>query len=249
LPDHGAVALAHMILGGFGFMGFLVLGFSHVLIPMFALSAAPPKRSSFVGFALSLTGVALGTVGALADSAQALAGAAVFGLGAAALHAWLMLETLRNGMRKRLGLSFVLIRTAWAMLPLALLVALADLYGLAGTNGHTLFGLLLLGGWLLTFLLGVLQRILPFLASMHVPRAAGGAPRLLSELAASRPLQMHAACHGGALALVVAAILVDAAWLARIGAAVGLVGALAFAWFTADVVRRLAVARRQAPLF
>jgi hypothetical protein len=159
------------------------------------------------------------------------------------VHLWLMRGVLARGMRKRLGLSFVLIRAAWAMLPLALLVGLAALYGLAGANGPTLFGLLLIGGWLLTFLLGVLQRILPFLASMHAPRSAGGAPLLLSELAASGALQIHAACHAGALLLLAMAIVADSAWLVRVGAGVGLVGALAFAWFTADIVRRVAALR------
>lgn len=240
LPDHGAVALAHMILGGFGFMGFLALGFSHVLVPMFALAAPPSRTPSLAGFGLALTGLVLGAAGALADRAPVLTGAALIGLGATAVHLWLMRAVLAGGMRKRLGLSFVLIRAAWAMLPLTLLVGLAALYGLAGANGPTLFGLLLIGGWLLTFLLGVLQRILPFLASMHAPRSASGAPPLLSELAASRVLQLHAACHGGALLLLAMGIVADAAWLVRIGVGVGLVGALAFAWFTADIVRRVA---------
>jgi hypothetical protein len=244
LPDHQAVALAHMILGGFGFMGLLALGFSHVLVPMFALAAAPPARLSFAGFGLALAGVALGTLGALAGSRLVLTIAALVGLGAAGLHVWIMRGVLERGMRKRLGLSFVLIRAAWAMLPLTLLVGLADLHGLAGANGQTLFGLLLVGGWLLTFLLGVLQRILPFLASMHAPRAAGGSPPLLSELAASRPLHVHAGCHAVALAVLAAAILLDAGWVARVAAAIGLVGALAFAWFTANVVWRVAAAAR-----
>jgi hypothetical protein len=243
LTDHPAVALAHMILGGFGFMGFLAMGFSHVLVPMFALAAAPRRTLSFTGFALALAGVALGTTGALADSVPMLTGAGLVGAGAAAVHLWLMRGVLQRGMRKRLGLSFVLIRAAWAMLPLTLVVGLAALHGLAGANGPTLFAFLLIGGWLLTFLLGVLQRILPFLASMHAPRSAGGAPPLLSELAASRPLQVHAACHGAALLVLVVAVVADAAWLARIGAGVGLVGALAFAWFSADIVRRIAAVR------
>jgi hypothetical protein len=243
LTDHPAVALAHMILGGFGFMGFLALGFSHVLVPMFALAAPPPRTPSLVGFGLALTGLVLGAAGALADGAFVLTGAALIGLGAAAVHLWLMRAVLARGMRKRLGLSFILIRAAWAMLPLNLLVGLAALYGLAGANGPTLFGLLLIGGWLLTFLLGVLQRILPFLASMHAPRSGGAAPPLLSELAASRALQIHAACHGGALLLLAMAIASDAAWLVRVGAGAGLLGALAFAWFTADIMRRAAVGR------
>lgn len=240
LPDHGAVALAHMILGGFGFMGFLVLGFSHVLVPMFALAAAPPKRAAFAGFCLALTAVALGTFGALADSIAILTAAGLVGIVAIAVHLWLMRQVLAAGMRKRLGLSFVLVRVAWLMLPATVLAGLAALHGWAGRNGATLFGLLLIGGWLLTFLFGVLQRILPFLASMHVPASATGAPLRQSELAASWPLQVHAVCHLLALAALAGAIVADQAWAARLGSAVGLVGAIAFAWFTANLMRRVA---------
>ena len=240
LPDHGAVALAHMILGGFGFMGFLVLGFSHVLVPMFALAAAPPKRVAFAGFGLALAAVALGTCGALADSTAILTAAGLVGIGAVAMHLWLMRQVLAAGMRKRLGLSFVLVRVAWLMLPATVLAGLAALHGWAGRNGATLFGLLLIGGWLLTFLFGVLQRILPFLASMHVPASTTGAPLRQSELAASWPLQVHAVCHLLALAALAGAIVADQAWAARLGSAVGLVGAIAFAWFTANLMRRVA---------
>jgi hypothetical protein len=239
LADHNAVALAHLILGGFGFMGLLALGFSHVLIPMFALAAAPPRSPSLVALIAAIAAVALGSAGALAASTPLLTAAALAGLGAAGLHLWLMHRVLAGGMRKRLGLSFVLIRLAWAMLPATLLVGLAALFGHAGPHGPTLFGLLLLGGWLLTFLLGVLQRIMPFLASMHATRTAGGPPALLSELAASAPLKIHAVCHVAALAGMALAMLFDAAWLLRVGSAIGLGGALAFAWFTADIVRHL----------
>jgi hypothetical protein len=97
----------------------------------------------------------------------------------------------------------------------------------------------MINGWLLTFLLGILQRILPFLASMHATRASGGAPPLMSELAASTPLKLHAACHGVALIVIAIAIAADTGELAAIGAAIGLIGAVAFAWFTAAVTRRL----------
>lgn len=239
LPNHAAFALAHVILGCFGFMGLLALGFSHILIPMFALSAAPAKAPSLVALAFALLGLALGAVGALADDTRMLTLAAAVGLCAAAMHIVLMRQVLAAGMRKRLGLSFILVRAAWAMLVVTLLVALGALHGLAGPNGPTLFGFLLIDGWLLTFLLGILQRIMPFLASMHATRTAGKAPPLMSELAASAPLKIHAACHGGALALTASAIALDNSPLLTIGAAIGLTGALAFAWFTADIARRL----------
>src|SRR6516164_9233005 len=98
LPDQGAVALAHLILGGFGFMGLLALGFSHILIPMFALASAPAKRPAFVGFALAAAAVAIGSIGALFANTVALTLAAAAGLGAAGLHLSLMHCALATGM-------------------------------------------------------------------------------------------------------------------------------------------------------
>ena len=239
LPDHGAVALAHLILGGFGFMGLLALGFSHILIPMFALASAPAKRPSYAGFAAASTALILGTLGALFGSRNLLTVALLAGLAAAATHLWLMHRVLTTGMRKRLGLSFILVRAAWIMLPTTLLVGLAALYGFAGRNGGTLFGFLLLFGWLLTFLVAILQRIMPFLASMFAPPSASGRPGIVSELANVQSLKLHAVCHGLAFALIVVAILLDDTTVARFGSAVGLIGAMAFAWFTADVIRRI----------
>lgn len=238
LPDHSAVALAHLILAGFGFMGLLAIGFSQVLVPMFALSAAPDMRQSFASLALAITALLAGTAGALLDNPAILASAAAIGLLAAGVHLEQMRRVLVSGMRKRLGLSFILVRVAWAMLLLTLLVGMAATFGLAGVNGPTLFGFILLFGWLLTFLLGILQRIMPFLASMHATRANGQMPRPMSELSASQPLKLHAGCHLAALAILSAAIVIENTLLARLGAAIGLLGALAFAWFTADLLRR-----------
>jgi hypothetical protein len=244
LPDHGAAALVHLILGGFGFMGLLAVGFSHVLIPMFTLSAAPDKRWALLGFALAVVAIALAAAGPLVGSRPTLTAGTLIGLAAVGVHLALMRRSLANGMRKRLGLSFLLVRIAWVMLPVTLVVGLAAAYGAAGPNGATLFGFLLFFGWLLTFLLGILQRIVPFLASMHATRPQGGAPPALSELAAAWPIKLHAACHLVALVVVGASIAMDAPLLARVGAAVGLLGATAFAWFTADVLRRVLRVRR-----
>ena len=239
LPDHGAVALAHLVLGGFGFMGLLVLGFSHILVPMFALSSAPPKRPSSAGFVIALIALVLGTLGALMSNREVLAAAALIGLLAAAVHLWLMYRVLKTGMRKRLGLSFVLVRAAWIMLPATLLIGLAALYGFAGANGATLFGFMLLFGWLLTFLFAILQRIMPFLASMFVTPPARGGTAIVAELSGAPALKLHAICHALALFVLTIAIVLDNAAIVRLGSIAGLIGALAFAWFTADVIRRM----------
>lgn len=245
LANHQAFALTHAIMAGFGFMGLLVIGFSQVLIPMFALAPAPPGRPSWILFVLSIAGIAFAVVGALVDSAIVLTLGALTGLCAAVLHLLLMRRVLKTGMRKRLGLSFLLIRGAWIMLPVTLLVGLATIHGLAGPNGGTLFGFLLFGGWLLTFLLGILQRILPFLASMHARPSAESGPVLLSELASSGPLKVHAVCHAVAILLMAVAIAADMGPLLRLGSAIGFVGAVAFAWFAGEIARRVATAPAQ----
>ena len=244
LPDHGAAALAHLILGAFGFMGLLVLGFSHILVPMFAMASAPPKRPSFAGFTIALIALALGTLGALISSREVLTAAALAGLLAAAVHLWLMYRVLETGMRKRLGLSFILVRVAWVMLPTTLVIGLASLYSYAGSNGPTLFGFMLLFGWLLTFLFGILQRIMPFLASMFLPPPAQGGTAIVGELAGAPVLKLHVICHCSALVTLAVAIVLDNAMVGRLGSVIGLIGAFAFLWFTADIVLRIVRARQ-----
>jgi hypothetical protein len=129
------------------------------------------------------------------------------------------------------------------MLPATILVGLAALYGVAGNNGATLFGFLLLFGWQLTFLFAILQRILPFLASMFVTPPASGGPAIVSEFSGAQSLKLHAACHVLALVVLAIAILFDDATVVRVGSAIGFVGAMAFAWFTAGVIRRMLPAK------
>jgi len=66
-----------------------------------------------------------------------------------------------------------------------------------------------------------------------------GSPPMLSDLAGATPLKVHAICHAAAFAGLALAIVLDNALAARAAAAVGLVGSLAFATFTADLVLRL----------
>lgn len=240
LPDHGAAALVHLILAGFGFMGLLAIGFSYVLVPMFALAGSPDSRLSAAVLIIAAGAILAGAIGAWGRNTAMLTAATLGGLVAGAIHLAQMRGILKSGMRKRLGLSFVLVRTAWSMIPLTLIAGIATLGGHGGPNDITLFGFLLLFGWLLTFLLAILQRIMPFLASMHAARAPGQPPPQMSLLSSSWPLRLHAGCHLAALAAIAIAIALDNATLAKAGTATGLLGSLAFLWFTADVIRRAA---------
>ena len=238
LPDHGSAALAHAILGGYGFMGMLALGLSYVLVPMFALSQAPPAHRGWASFALAAGALACAALAALGVFPGVLrVAAAGFGGVAALLHVQLMREALKSGLRRELGVGFKLVRIAWIAMLASLAVALAWALGVDWPRLPTLFGATLVGGWLLTFLLGILQRIMPFLASMHAMRAQS-APPLLSELAGAGPLKIHAVCHVSAVAAIAAGIGFNQVLPVQLGAAIGLAGALAFAVFAASIIRR-----------
>lgn len=219
-------------------MGLLVLGFSHVLIPMFALSRSLPVRLGWGQFWLACAACALAAGAAAVGSPLGLAIGSAIGLCASGVYLWLMRTALRTGMRKRLGLSFILIKLSWGALVVCLLLGVAIPIGVAIPNGAALFGFILLVGWLLTFLTGILQRIMPFLASMHAAGKAGK-PALMSELTSELPLKLHAGCHIGAVLLCSAGIVLESAMVVRLGAAIGSIGALAFAAFALLIAMRM----------
>ncbi|MCP5088703.1 MAG: hypothetical protein GY952_18080 [Rhodobacteraceae bacterium] len=238
LNNHLSLAVVHMVLASFGFMGFLVLGLSLVLIPMFVLSRSLPDKPGWAQLSLTAMALAGHSCGILLGNMPLVWIALAAGLGAAGCYLWLMRKSLNSSMRKRLGLPFILIRASWGFLFLCLLLGGAVAGGADIPNAPVLTGFILLVGWLLTFLLGVLQRIMPFLASMH---AAGksGLPPLLSELTAEGPLKVHAICHFAALAACVGGLLLNLTLLLQIGAILGLIGAIAFAVFAVNVVLKL----------
>ncbi len=236
--DRGAFAAAHLVLAAYGFMGLLALGLSQFLLPMFAVSPAPSARAALAALGAA-AGAILLALGALAVGSRVLlAFAAVLGFAAAAAHVAAMEGALRKRLRPQLGPAFLLVRVAWACL-LASLV-LVPLIALQWTppRAAALFGVLLVPGWLLTFLLAVLQRIVPFLATVHAGGQGRGAP-LVSSFTPARPLAVHRNLHLGALALLLVAAATGADWLVRIAAAAGVAGALAYGAFFVKVLARL----------
>lgn len=240
LADRPSLAAAHAVAGGFGFMGNLAIGFSYVLVPMFTLSQLPQKPFGIWALRLSAVALASGFLGAVSGIAALDWLGIAAGLAAVGLYLEMMRLTLKSRMRRDLGLSFWLVRAAWAAMPVSLLAAAVLASGVRLDVTAPLFGFLMVYGWLLTFVLGVLQRIMPFLASMHSYRP-GGKPALVSALTAETPLKIHAVCHFAALALVTLGIILGTGWLVRLGALAGLVGALSFAVFAVGLRQRLNV--------
>ena len=241
--DRATAQGLHIAYATYGFMGMLALGLSYLLVPMFALAAAPDERSAFASFALAVTALLLAGAAAFGIAPRVTGmGAIGAGAGAAALHVRLMSVALATGMRRRLGRSFVLVRFSWALLAGSLAAALGVVLDAPFDGIGTLFVLVLVGGWLLTFLLGILQRIVPFLAAMHAGQrktAGKRLPPMPSALTAERPLAIHFACHLAALALLAVAIAAGSVWAVRLAAVAGAAGALAFAGFFVAAMRRM----------
>lgn len=238
-PPRDAVLALHAVWAPYGFMGMLVLGLSYILVPMFALADRPAERQQLASWALALAALLLAAAALILPAAVGLRIAALLaGSASAALHLRLMLRTLEAGMRQELGGSFTLVKIGWAGLAASLALAWAMVLELPVPRLATLFGLCLVGVWLLSLLLGMLQRIVPFLAAMHAG-GSGRRARTPSSLTHDAALRVHFACHVAALALLSLAAVLDNAWLVRAGAAAGAVGAGAFAWFFAVVLRRM----------
>lgn len=238
LDDHTSLATIHMVLGGFGFMGLLVLGFSLVLIPMFALSRSLPQPFGWAQVGLATLALAGITCAILYENEVLFWCSLVAALGATGCYLWLMRMSLKSRMRKRLGLSFVLIRASWVFLILTLMLGAAWYADVGIPNIPALTGFILLVGWLLTFLFGILQKIMPFLASMHAV-GKSGLPPLLSDLTPETPLKIHAVCHFAAIAICSVGIVLDQTLVLQGGAALGLIGAIAFLGFAILVTLKL----------
>lgn len=231
VPDHGAAALAHLVLAGYGFMGLLVVGFSHILVPMLAVAEPPAAGSGRPALLLGVAAIVITVTGLLGGSRFLVMMGGVTGLVASVLHVDIMVRAHARRMRRRLGPSFVLIRASWLFLPLSILAGLGVL---ADMVPPLVFGVLVLPGWLLTVLLGILQRILPFLASMNTVRRCAR-PASATALVWDVPLKVLAVLHPTAVLLLTVAVALDLPALTRAAGVVGAAGAVAFLFHASTV--------------
>ncbi len=237
-PPRDAALALHRIFAPYGFIGMLSLGLSYVLVPMFVLSDTADERWQLASLALAAAALLLAALAAFGVAPRPVLAVAIgLGAGAVALHLWLIRRSLRTGMRRLQGPSWVLVCMGWAGLALSLALALSQLAQLPLPRANLWFGLCLIGLWQLSFLLGMLQRIAPFLAAMH--GATGRRARTPSALTHDGALRLHLVCHCGALALLALALATDSPWPVRAAAALGTVGAIAFGVFYVVLLQRM----------
>jgi len=218
---------AHAIIGGLGVMGALVLGFSLILVPMLALARPTATQLVPMTFACVVLSMGLGMYAAWAEQEAWGIAASVCFLFAALCHVEVMRRTLAKRMKDNLGTAFVLIRASWIGLVLTAVACVAATIWPEWDRWTVVIGWLALVGWLLTLLMGVLQRVIPFLASMNAGRD-GGAPVPVSRLTTALPFQVHMIMHLCAVASGALALILEQNGLLVIAAILGCAGALSF---------------------
>lgn len=239
-----------------GWAGVLLAAIAYVVVPMFQLTPGYPARPSWWLPVAMLTLLVLWSLAVVADwawlvrfcqLAAAVVGIAFFGL-------TLRLQAKRRRAKADVTYRYWQIGLGASILGLVLLSTAALWPAVTEIEGWTLlFGILLVGGGFLPFIVGMLYKIVTFLGWMHLQsRGAGRVPapsmnKLLPDVDAQR--QMYA--YLAALALMLAAVFLPA-WLARpAGAVFALANGWLF-WNLAGAIRRYGQAgveidKRRAP--
>ncbi len=178
--DRMAVIASHFHLAVFGFVVFTAVGVGSWMLPMFLLAArAPTWPLRWIG-PVGLAGLAALTTGALAGLPPVTSAGGALLLASALLYLWQLALYFRHAERRPVDPAMA--HVALGVLHFALAVALGAsiLAGNASIRSWTAYGVLAIVGWLVLLVVGVLYKILPFLAWMNLfgPRAAQqGAPR------------------------------------------------------------------------
>ena len=192
--------------------GTLLAAMAYVVVPMFQLTPGYPARPSwwFPGVMLGLM-LAWGLAVWL-DAPQGIrlaqALSAVAGIAFSLLT--LRLQQQRRRARSDVTYRYWQLGLASAILALAMALTATAWPALADRAGWSILaGILLLVGGFMSFIIGMLYKIVPFLAWMHLRnRGSARSPvpsmnRLLPEADAQRQMQAHAV----ALALLLAAVI------------------------------------------
>lgn len=103
-----------------------------------------------------------------------------------------------------------------------------------------LAGILILHGGFVSVIAGMLYKIVPFLAWLHLTQDLGKAPNM-RKLQPDKPVRRHLALHGLALAALLVAALTGNPWLARLA---GVLVVIEFVALFANIVKVLGAYRR-----
>jgi hypothetical protein len=231
-----ALADLHAGWGLGAWAGILLVSIAYVVVPMFQLTPGYPARSSWWFPIIIFTLLLLWSVGLLFDwpvlvrlsqAILALCGLAFSGL-------TLRLQALRRRARSDVTYRYWQLGLVSSIFALLMLLTAAVWPVVTEYAGWTLiFGILLIAGGFLPFIIGMLYKIVPFLAWLHLQnfgQAKIPAPSM-NKILASAEMQRQMNAYAGALALLLAAVFLPE-WLSRVA---GLGLALASGWLWLNI--------------
>jgi hypothetical protein len=169
----------HALVGGFGWALLLVMGVSFQVIPMFHVA---PPFPHWVRRPLPLVIFAANVAVLLAWDAMA-AYALSLTMVATVLYAAAALKVLRARKRKLVDYTVRFWQLGLSQLIAAALVALCLAFTESGTwppQVELLLGLMFALGFVLSLMLGMLQKIVPFLIYLHLQRMAMANPQTMT---------------------------------------------------------------------
>ncbi len=226
-----------------GWAGILLAAMAYVVVPMFQLTPGYPARASW-WFPRVMFGLVLGwTLAVLIESPLALrlmqGLAALAGIAFAALT--LRLQMQRRRARSDATHRYWQLGLGCAVFALFLPLTAAVWPTLAEMPAWSLtFGILLLVGGFMSFIVGMLYKIVPFLAWLHLQNCGGGPASNMNRLLPEIDMQRQMKAHALALGMLLAAVAWPE-WLAR-PAGAGL--ALASGWLFYNLLGAVARYRR-----
>lgn len=179
---------AHALLGAVGFGTLMTVGVGSRMLPMFLAAQGNDRKLLSVQLWLFAIGLAAFVAGAVASSTIAMRAGALLILAGGCLTTTVLTRWVRRS-KRALDASLRLISVAIGAFMLALIMGVAVfLFSPLSLHRWAAAFLMLLIGWLVTLILGVMSRILPNLTFVNLAsdrpriRSAGSANRLLSPL-------------------------------------------------------------------
>ena len=221
-----------------GACGLLLAATSWVVVPMFQITPNYPAKLTRYWALLTCTALALWSVAALADLALI---ELLLMVGLAALSAAYAITTIRLQTKSRRSVPDNTTR-AFQLAMGSLIAGLACVL-LAQRLDHGLLpilaGILILHGGFVSAIVGMLYKIVPFLAWLHLSQQGLKAPNM-KKLQPDSPVRRHLAVHALALA---ALLLAAASGSTILGRLAGVVVVVEFALLLANLLKVLGAYR------
>jgi hypothetical protein len=247
--DRLGIIASHFHLAALGFATFTAVGVGSRILPMFLGASGYPEWPLRWIRPVGILGMATFLVGRLGAGPALSAAGALLMAASVLLYLFLALGYFSRRAERQLDPALSHVALALVMLALALGAGVA-LLATPGFHprGWAAYGLLVILGWLVLFIVGIYYRILPALTWMHLFAAGHGRTDLRTPVDLTRPpwAWWSLACLASGIVVMVAAVTFGATDAARSGAALF---ALGVAGVYAQVIRVMLLRLSSTPIW